>query len=407
MSSYLHEDLYIVCTKDISKGYRYMQLDLDRRNKPTVLFSREKKFLLVEVDTLINADFTCLTKWNTIVSAAAFGGGLFGGLLLGIAAVGMAIPGPGWVVAAICVGVVATGALIGGLIGAKVANPCKCNDILSAALWNLAHPTVTFDQIPAITKLSLIQCPEGGTLLPFVSENKALEAASTIANWNRAELTLNGVASFAGGGLLGFGLITQPVSTITFFAIGTVIGGPIMSGLSDAQTSFIRNESESNGSLIYNNMNTTVQPNSSDGINLDPTQSYDFISPATEGQAAYTSRGEQNIFRGAIQNSQQGVSNAANANPGLNTQMNNPRYNDIYTNRAGNQRGMNNPNRHNMAANEAGRHFRGEAARAGIGIALLVAPFVSNWLGEKGRDKAAGIAVQDLTNSISIYSESH
>lgn len=404
MSSYIPQNTYVVCTFQLLADPRKLLIDENMRMKQTVIFKSKNEPLLVIVDKKINTDFVCKTRWITIVSYAAFGGGLAAGLLTGAVAIGLLVPGPGWAFAAVCVCIVAAAAFIGGLIG-SIMCPTNCSDRLGSSIsqWFSEHPKVTFDKIPAITKMSVLQCQEGGTLLPFISEQAAIEAANTISNYNITELAITGLVSFAGGFFTGVGLITSPGTTIAFFAVSIVLGQLINKGL-DAQTDYIREESEKGSTIMYDTMNGNTQ----DANNpYSPDENWDLLTPIDEIRSIPEHTESQRIFDDAIQNREQGRSNSARNNPELNERMNSRDYRNFYRNNSGNQRGMNNPRRHAITRGRAGTRVGLSRASAGIGVVLLGVPFLTNWIGEKGREVAAVLAEQDLMNSISIYSHDH
>lgn len=414
MSSYLPEQSYVICTNHIGTGYRQLQIDKDRRPSKTVYLGKEAKLFLVEVDIKIDDDFNCKTQWNSVVSNAMFGGGAVGGLLVAGAAIGLAIPGPGWVVSAICVGAIAVGALVGGLIG-YFSNKRKCSDLLSSCgtSWQLPHPTVKFDKLAALTKTSFIQCQEGGQLLPFVSEQAAKDAAFNVFLFNAGELATNGVVSAIGGFLLTNGLTSIWAAVYGLGSLGAsyIIGTEVMPLVFGAQADSIREKSEyDNADDYYQRMNASssehsnkefdceVQGKSSDASTLygdQPIGIYDQAKglPKNDDNLKDNNKAKD-IYDKALENSKQNKSNSAKNNPELAEQM--KKDNKIFTNKNGTRNGTNNSKRHTIAGSQYNSKANWNKARIGAGIVTIVAPFGGFYLGEKARDAAASYAIKDM-----------
>lgn len=70
--------------------------------------------------------------------------------------------------------------------------------------WQEPHPTVNFDQNPALTQRSFMTCSVGGILKPYISEAAAQSAANEIAWANRGEIALTGLISFVFGTSVGY-----------------------------------------------------------------------------------------------------------------------------------------------------------------------------------------------------------
>ncbi|WP_314739100.1 hypothetical protein [Hoylesella pleuritidis] len=383
MSSYLHNDLYIICTNDTSFGgnFKKMQVDTERRPKRTVKCLPQKYTMLVEVDTKINSDFSCKTYWQSM-STGAFWGGLVGGVLGAICVIGAFIPGPGWLIAGICVGVAA---LAGAGIALLSSSPCKCNNILCNVRWQLSHPTVKFDQCKAITKKSFIQCTEGGTLLPFINETSAISASRWIAHLNKTGIALDTIVSGIGGGFFGYGLVTSFLPTIAFLPAGIAFGNYVMPILLEKQSDFIRSNSN-NGGRIYQDINTNTKPKEDKSTITSKIENSSTLPLDTWAAG---------MFGSAIINSHLGGSNSAANRPFFAWMMKSKYspYSDGFKGKRG-RTGTNNTKRHTKA-------LRGTL----INIALATEPFLSNWINEKAREKACEKASGELTSNISIVSQ--
>lgn len=388
MNSYLHNDLWIICTKDCSCSPRRIQIDTSRRGQ-TVKCLSQKYYLLTEVDTVIEGEFECISKWSSVPSAA-FWGATLGGVasaLGGAALVAAVIPGPGWVASAVLVGV---GAFI-GIVAAVFNSPdSQCNKLLCSAKWSLALDNVKFEKHRAITKKSYIQCSEGGTLLAFLSEETARAAARSIASYNKGGLVLDTIVSIIGGGFLGTGIssLSAAIYAVPNFLAGLLIGNGIIEPLRGIESQMIRSGYEGNNE-IYDNINKEAVDSKSslfETISNSNTLLIDSWAGA--------------MFGAAIVRSRLGYSNAAKEHPVLAWLMRNnlSPYKDFFNGKRGGT-GTNNPKRHNKA-------LKGLKGGAIINIALGAEPFISTWISEKGRKKLCDYAQNDSANSISILTYS-
>lgn len=228
MSSYLPENTYVVCTNQTGNDYRELVADSEKRN--ISVFYQENRALLTIIDKKLNEDFTCKTGWSKGLSMGAFGAvaGIGVGVgaaaiaptigaMLGSAAVASAVPVVGWVVG----GAIALAA-VGYALYKIFTNP-KCTGALGneASQWKLYHPKVYYNKYNAILGCSILQCGEGGILLPFISQTAAANAASTIGWNNKADIGLNVVVNGLAGYGLGWGAVTSftsPGAFITFIS---------------------------------------------------------------------------------------------------------------------------------------------------------------------------------------------
>ena len=213
MSSYLPEKTYIVCTNQTGNDYRELLADSEKR-KVSVFYQENRAFLTI-IDKKLNEDFTCKTGWSKGLSKGAFVGGV--GVALGIAAAAATVPVVGWIIGGV-IGVVAVGIALYDIFTSP-----KCIGALGneASQWKLYHPKVYKNKYNAILSCSILQCGEGGILLPFISQTAAAKAASTIGWNNKADIGLNVVVN----GLAGYGLGFSVMGIET-------IGGGIMFALS-------------------------------------------------------------------------------------------------------------------------------------------------------------------------------
>lgn len=387
MSSYLHNELWIICTNESSFCPRKIQIDVERRGKSTVKCLSQKYLLLTEVDTKINEDFKCISQWSHVPSAA-FWGATLGGVasaLGGAALVAAFIPGPGWIASAILIGF---GALVGIAIAAFKSPALQCNKLLCNVKWSLPLQNVKFEKHLAITKKSYIQCPEGGTLLAFLSEESAKAAARSIASYNNAGLTLDTIASIIGGGLLGTGItgISAVIYAAPGFIGGLLIGNGIIEPLRGMESQFIRSEHNGNNE-IYDNINKEEVDANNDLFN-DLSNSNTLLMDSWAG----------GMFGAAIVRSRLGYTNAAGEHPALAWLMRSKwsPYSGFFQGTRG-CTGTNNSKRH-------GRAMKDLKGGAFINIVLGVEPFISTWVTEEGRKNVCDYAQNDLENSISIVS---
>lgn len=110
-------------------------------------------------------------------------------------------------VGAIIIGAVAVAAAAYSYSAAQ-SNSKKCNTMLMG--WEMAHPTVSFNKVPALTQQSFMTCSvPGGILKPFLSEAAAASASTEIAWTNRSEVGLTGLISFMFGYATGYTLGTS------------------------------------------------------------------------------------------------------------------------------------------------------------------------------------------------------
>ena len=413
MSSYLYEGNYVVCTHHVGTGYRKLQIDRNRRAQSSVLLGGKVKVFLVEVDIVIDEDFKCKTQWNSVVSNAAFAGGFAGGGLVAAAAIGLAIPGPGWVVSAVCVGIIAIGAIGGALYG-YFTNKKKCSDLLGSvgSSWQLPNPTVKFDGHSALTKRSFIQCQEGGQLLPFVSTKAADDAAMAIFYRNGGEMTINAIVAGVGGYAFatGFGTVVAATFTVTSFIGSYAIGNAVMPGLIKGQNNLIRNESNYEGvDNYYQEMNRSsdrlnkaiangdleVDEKYTDASNLYGDQPAAIVnetwSPYNDNSMTNNKKAK-GVYDKAIENSKNKVSNSQANNPELAEQM----KKDKIVNSSGDRRGTLNEKTFNKQSKSYNSKIRWNKAKNAFSIASIVAPFGGNYLGEMARDVAASYATKDM-----------
>lgn len=198
MSSYLPQETSVVCTMQMSPTPGKLLADPATRNL-SVIHSKKDAIMLTEADTVLKADFSCKNDWKGPVTWGAF----FAGLAVGIALAAFTVLTFG--LGAIIIGAVAVAAV--ATVAYVKSNSVQCNAKLAS--WEEVHPTVQFDQKPALTQRSIMTCNVGGVLKPFISEAAAQSAANEIAWANRADVTLSGVISFVFGASVGYTLGTS------------------------------------------------------------------------------------------------------------------------------------------------------------------------------------------------------
>lgn len=207
MSSHLPEKkTYAVCTNQLGSEYKELLADYDKRK--ISVFYQGKFALLTTADKKLSNDFTCKTGWSKGLS----GGALIGGAglaiapaattavsaLLSIAGAASVVPFAGWIVG----GAIALFAI--GYALYQISTAPKCSGALGniSSQWKLYHPKVYYNKNNALLSCSILQCGEGGVLLPFLSKNLANKAAQSIANNNRVDIGLGVIVS----GVSGFGM---------------------------------------------------------------------------------------------------------------------------------------------------------------------------------------------------------
>ncbi len=339
-----------------------------------------------------------------------------GGGLIALATIGVAIPGPGWVVTAVCVGIIAGAALVGGIL-VYFSNKRKCSDLLGliGTSWQLPHPSVKFDQQKAVTKTSFIQYQEGGQLIPFVSEQAAKEAASSVGWRTIGEVSINGAVAGIGGFLLTNGVTSIPAALFAMgsFAVSGIIGTEVMPMVYDAQANSIRKESEYEVADDYyqlmnkssDELNRKIEagelevdekgPDASVFYGDQPIGIYDQSKglPGNDDNLR-DNKGARKTYDGAVQNTKDGKSNSAKNNPALRDQM--IKDKEIFINKNGTRAETNNSKNHKLARSKYDVKTKWNNARIGAGIVTLVAPFDGYYLGEKARDIAASYAIQNM-----------
>lgn len=202
MSSYLPQKTSVVCTMQMSPTPGKLLADPKARSL-SVIHSKEDAVMLTKVDLILMDDFACQNKWQGPITSAAFWGGLAAGLLMAAAAAFSILTlGVGAIIIGACVVAAAAYAY-----SAAQSNSTKCTKMLTA--WQECHPSVNFDQNPALTQRSLLTCSVGGLLKPYISEAAAQGAANEIAWANRGEVSLSGVISFIFGASVGYTLGTS------------------------------------------------------------------------------------------------------------------------------------------------------------------------------------------------------
>ena len=422
MSGYLASgETYVICTNAIAGSSRQLTVVSCRRDNLTnVKWGSKGKVLLVDVDTHISQDFPCQTKWNSIVSKTLERGFMGIGILAGAAMVGMMIPGPGWLVAGVCVGIVAGAALLGAWEGGLFDTAkCQCNKLLNPCFWEHAHQTVKFNKKLAITHYAVLHCKEGGVLLPFPSKDAADAAAAVIRNWNIVNMSLNGIVSAAGVFFTGSGLILKPIPTLIGLAVGTIIdkkfGADLFALATSAESYGLRALNESDDNQIYKNMN---RDGTSEDLNPNITLKKDNNTPdsgfsswlpstilSSQKQFKVDFKGQSSTLNNAIANSQQGGSNAGNQD--ITNIMKDYRYRSIYTNSSGNHRGMNNPSRHTTAMGRANHLATWDKYSSIAEKMTFVSPFISTFIQEEVRVIAADKALKGVADSLTIYSQKY
>lgn len=149
-----------------------------------------------------------------------------GAAILGSALSVSWIPVVGWIVG----GAIALVAI--GLALKNIFDNPKCAGALgnAASQWKLCHPNVYYNKYNAILGRSILQCEEGGVLLPFISQTAAANAASTIGWNNKADIGINILANGLAGYGLGWAGVTAFASYGTFITFMSSTGLAIYLG---------------------------------------------------------------------------------------------------------------------------------------------------------------------------------
>lgn len=225
MSSYLPErKTYVVCTNQLGSGHRKLLADPNRRKVSA--FYQKKYPLLTTVDKKLDDDFTCKSSWSKGLNVGALGTGAGIGIGTSVAMMSAAasvswIPFAGWIVG----GALAITAVGYALYSALTAP--KCSGALGhiSSQWKLYHPSVYYNKHNALLSRSVLQCGEGGVLLPFLSINVAYKVSESIARNNKWDVGIGVVVS----GLGGFGMAKLLLAgNISALGISLIIGNYII-----------------------------------------------------------------------------------------------------------------------------------------------------------------------------------
>ncbi|RNL85954.1 hypothetical protein ED312_11905 [Sinomicrobium pectinilyticum] len=465
MSSYLPEKVFAVCTHNAANGYGKLLVNPDIRGVITVSFKSQDRPLLTLADKKLDGQFSCKTGWSSGVGTIAFGVGVGAGLA--VAAAVATVPVAGWIVggaiALLCIGI--------GLFQMFKPKP-TCSEMISydQSFWLNPHPSVTFDDHPALTKQSMLQCKEGGFLLPFISESAAASAASTIGNMNKTEIGLIGVVSFIGGFGAGFTLGTAGFTTaLSGAALGVAGSYLLFQPLEKMEKGALRDAYNDDSNPYYETMVESKQgelgllnvqglpTGDENGSTFDSMD--DFYNPVSVYENFRDIRAELERQRSSLQGirgAEQQISRLtaniaeidraiAEANKtGSFAKGKNPyaakvfekarnghygpQAQQAFTNSANNGRGMNresnynkvidsknqNIQQHNQAIQEHNRDIRQQnktisvnKALKGANIASLVIPFAATGFSETTLSLAADAAMSDISNGISIVAQQH
>lgn len=237
MSSHLPEKkTYAVCTNQLGSEYKELLADYDKR-KVSVFY--QKKFaLLTTADKKLSDDFTCKTGWSKGLAGGAFLGGAAASFAVA-ASTAAIVPVIGWITAGVLAGIAIGYALY------QIFTAPKCSGALGniSSQWKLYHPKVYYNKNNALLSCSILQCGEGGVLLPFLSKNLANKAAQSIANNNRVDIGLGVIVS----GVSGFGmaelLLAGNVQALVIsLLIGNYIIPPSASWVGDTYANIYRDK---------------------------------------------------------------------------------------------------------------------------------------------------------------------
>ncbi len=288
MSSYLPQETSVVCTMQMSPTPGKLLADPDARNL-SVVHSKDD-VMLTNADMLLRADFSCKNDWKGPVTWGAF----FAGLAVGIALAAFTVVTFG--LGAVIIGAVAVAAV--ATVAYVKSNSVKCSGKLQS--WKEEHPSVKFDQNPALTQRSIMTCNVGGVLKPFVSEAAAHSAANEIAWANRADVTLSGVISFIFGASVGYtGGTTGLLAAGGEVAVGYLGALIVFTPLSLLEKEGIRAYNDTaNGDTEYDRILSAKESIQDDSLLYDtPDDDYNpvnFVEGIKEIKRSSQSIGEQN-----------------------------------------------------------------------------------------------------------------
>lgn len=419
MSSYLPEKTFAVCSSQSTSG----PLPLLATREGTVNYASQSVLFLTIVDRKLDGQYSCKTKWSSGAGTAAFGVGIMAGLA--IAATVATVPVVGWIVG----GAIAIGCIAYGLFKMFGPKP-TCSEMIGfqESSWKNQHPMVRFDKIPAVTKKSFIMCKEGGILIPFLSESAAIEASKSVANKNKVEIGLVGLASLLGGTAFGFTLGTGGLlSAGKDFALGFLGSYAVFQPLEHIEKQVIRgivDEDENN--LYYDQILEEINGESSQFDSID--DSYNPIGvleglqeiKANAIEAGATSA-QINEINAAIAEAEKLGSYARNINPSAQRVFDNAR-NGVYgeqvrnnfTNRAGNGRGMNQGGNYEASAqnrqselNRQNRQLTTSKAMNAINMATLVLPFITTGLSEATLKSLTNAGSDEDANGLNVNAQQH
>lgn len=127
MAVCLPENVFAVCTNQLSAKNENFKLSSDRKSKTVFLGSKNTVFL-VKMDKKLSADFTCKSGWSSGAGTTTFGGGVVLGMLL-VAATAATVPVAGWIVG----GVIAIAAVGYGIW--QMSKSPTCSQMIGFQEW--------------------------------------------------------------------------------------------------------------------------------------------------------------------------------------------------------------------------------------------------------------------------------
>ncbi|WP_295812478.1 hypothetical protein [uncultured Apibacter sp.] len=441
MSSYLPEKTYVVCTNQTGNGYRELLADSEKR-KVSVFYQENRAFLTI-IDKKLNEDFTCKTGWSKGLSVGTFraGAGIGVGVgaaaiaptigaMLGSAAVASAVPILGWIVG----GAIALAA-VGYALYKIFTNP-KCIGALGneASQWKLYHPKVYKNKYNAILSCSILQCGEGGILLPFISQTAAAKAASTIGWNNKADIGLNVVVNGLAGYGLGFSVMgIETIGGGIMFALSTGLAIYLGENVINPSAQWVGDKyAERYKSKRYDEVRNSIEKKPAPdkglldyvmGANNPAKDISNMVKNKNQIVEAMKANGAS---KEAIANFEASVAEAQRIGTLSNSEsakvlsdIKEGKYGsdvkDIFTNRSGNARGMHTQRNYDKATQmeqdkiQLNKYKSLKEAKKGAGSLLAIAqPFISAIFDRKVLIKAIEIQeaadAEDFSNSISVIS---
>ena len=265
--SYVFSGTFVVCSFQISSTPQQL---VEYRGEQTVR-KINKDVILTQADKNIQKNFTCKVPLNQLSSFVAFGAGL---AAIGVASVAAASGASIGILSTIAVfsgpvgwGLIAVGAIfvgIGAYLYSKKTSPINpCTGPLNNGYWMAYKQRVKFNEKEAVTHASVLVCGAGGILRPFLTEEAAKNACSSVRNSNLGEIGVNTLIAALTGlflpiTILGTGAITFAgtiANVVKLGVFGIAAGTTVTWGLLWAHSEYMQSDPALKGNKYYKTMN--------------------------------------------------------------------------------------------------------------------------------------------------------